>query len=57
MTRKFTAALVALLFVGLLAFDLMASEPLDPYAQPAFFALGSGSAASGAHCAALPTAD
>lgn len=55
MTRRLTAAIVSLLFVGLLAFDLSASEPLDPYAQPPFLALGSGSAASGAHCAALPT--
>ena len=57
MTRKLTASIVALLVVGLLAFDLMASEPLDPYAQPAFVALGPVAAASGAHCASMPTAD
>ena len=57
MTRRLTAAIAVLLVLGLLTFDRMASEPLDPYAQPAFFALGSGSAASGAHCASLPTAD
>ncbi|WP_299818757.1 hypothetical protein [uncultured Jannaschia sp.] len=57
MTRKLTASIVALLVVGLLAFDLAASEPLDPYAQPAFLALGSGAVAAGAHCASLPTAN
>ncbi|WOI57702.1 hypothetical protein [Palleronia sp. LCG004] len=57
MTRKLTATVVAILMTGLLAFDLAASEPLDPYAQPAFIALGSGADAAGAHCASLPTAD
>ncbi|WP_172971393.1 hypothetical protein [Palleronia sp. THAF1] len=55
MTRKLTASIVAVLMVGLLAFDLAASEPPDIYAQPPLLALGSGSVASGAHCAALPT--
>ncbi|SPJ24901.1 hypothetical protein [Palleronia abyssalis] len=55
MTRKLTATIAGLLVVGLLAFDLAASEPLDPYAQPPVVALGSGAAASGAHCASLPT--
>ncbi|WP_375262698.1 hypothetical protein [Palleronia sp.] len=57
MTRKLTAAIALVLVFGLLAFDLVASEPPDPYDQPAFLALGSGAAASGAHCASLPTAD
>ena len=55
MTRKLTATIVALLMVGLLAFDISASEPPDIYDQPPLLALGSGSAASGAHCAALPS--
>ena len=55
MTRKLTAAIVAALMVGLLAFDLAASEPPDIYAQPPLLALGSGAAASGAHCASLPS--
>ncbi len=55
MTRTLTASIVALFVVGLLAIDLSASEPPDIYAQPPLIALGSGSAASGAHCASLPT--
>ncbi|CAM4167226.1 hypothetical protein [Palleronia rufa] len=55
MTRRLTAALVLLLMAGLLSFDLASSRPLDIYDQPSLLALGSGSAADGAHCAALPT--
>jgi hypothetical protein len=53
-TRRLTATL-ALAFIGvLIALDLGWSTPLDPFKAPPVFALGSGQAASGAHCAALP---
>lgn len=39
---------------ALLAFDLATSAPLDPYRAPPLVALGSGQAAGGAHCSALP---
>ncbi len=39
---------------ALLAFDHSHSAPLDPFRAPAILALGSGEAASGAHCAAAP---
>lgn len=55
MTRRVTAAIVAAFVVGLLSFDLAASTPPDIYAQPPAIALGSNAAASGAHCASLPT--
>lgn len=55
MTRRTTGAIAALLVAGLLAFDMAASDAPDIYAQPALIALGSGSSAGGAHCAALPT--
>ena len=55
MTRKLTATIALVLLFGLIAFDQLQSEPLDPYAQPALIALGSGAAAGGAFCAALPT--
>ncbi|MEF2548465.1 hypothetical protein VQ045_14995 [Aurantimonas sp. E1-2-R+4] len=53
MTMAVTAALVA----ALIAFDLAASASPNPFQAPPLLALGSGQAASGAHCAALPTAD
>ncbi|EEX16066.1 conserved hypothetical protein [Citreicella sp. SE45] len=53
MTRTFTASLAMLFIVGLLGFDLATSE-LNPYQAPAAFALGSGTAASGGFCGALP---
>jgi hypothetical protein len=39
------------LFVGL---DFANSEPLNPYNAPPLMSLGSGLAATGAHCAAPP---
>ncbi|MCU0817259.1 MAG: hypothetical protein MUF74_12605 [Cypionkella sp.] len=53
-TRRITAALVVLFLLGLLALDQAQSRPLNPYAAPPLLALGSGQAAGGAHCAALP---
>jgi len=44
----------AVLILGLIAFDLAFSAPPDPFRPPPLLALGSGQAASGAHCAALP---
>lgn len=53
MTRKLTLGLALMLLAGLALFDL-ATATLNPYAAPAAFALGSGQAATGAHCAAMP---
>ena len=50
-------AVVLLIFVlgGFgLWFDIAASRPLNPFAAPPLFALGSGQSAGGAHCAAAP---
>lgn len=57
MTRRVTMAVTAVLVTGLLALDLAASAPLNPFQAPPLLALGSGQAAGGAHCAALPSAD
>lgn len=56
-TRKFTACLTLVVLAGLIWLDLANSAPLDPFNPPAVFALGSGQAGSGAHCAALPSAN
>ncbi len=53
MTRAFTATLVLLGLAVLILFDLRTVPP-NPYQAPAAFALGSGAAASGGFCAALP---
>ncbi len=53
-TRRLTAALALGAVVALVAADLLASEPPNPYQAPPLIALGSGLAAGGAHCAALP---
>jgi hypothetical protein len=53
MTRRFTASLAIAFVLGLTAFDAATSE-LNPFAAPPVFALGSGQASAGAHCAALP---
>ncbi|MBL3570414.1 MULTISPECIES: hypothetical protein [Rhodovulum] len=54
MTRRPVVLILLTAAAGFLAFDLARSAPLDPYLAPALFALGSGQAAGGAHCAALP---
>lgn len=56
LTRSFTASLTLITLAGLLWMDLANSKPLNPFRAPAVFALGSGQAGSGAHCAALPGA-
>ncbi|MFN3822748.1 MAG: hypothetical protein ACK4GW_15210 [Pseudorhodobacter sp.] len=52
MTRAMISAAVILGAVAIVAADLGASEPLNPFRAPPLLALGSGQAASGAHCAA-----
>jgi hypothetical protein len=54
MTRRVTMLAVAVMVAALIAFDLGASAPPNPFKAPPLFALGSGQASGGAHCAALP---
>lgn len=54
MTRLHVVILLGLGMAGVLALDRVQSDPLNPYAAPPMLALGSGLAASGAHCAANP---
>jgi hypothetical protein len=54
MTRRVTMLAVAALVAALITFDLAASEPPNPFRAPPLLALGSGLAAGGAHCSALP---
>ncbi len=54
-SRRPVAVAVALLLLGVLALDTGVSAPLNPFAAPPPVALGSGQAASGAHCAAPAT--
>ena len=56
MTRRATMLAVALMVGGLIALDLAASAPPNPFKAPPMLALGSGQVSSGAHCAALPPA-
>ena len=51
-TRKFGVGILFAVLAGFLAFDLQACAPLNPFQAPPIFALGSGQASSGAHCAA-----
>ncbi|MCE5975145.1 hypothetical protein LZA78_16850 [Sinirhodobacter sp. WL0062] len=53
MTRRFTATLMAVGVVALLALDLSRTPP-NPYQAPPAFAFGSGLAAEGGFCGALP---
>lgn len=54
MSRKHGVIALFVIIGSLLAFDLSHSAPLDPFRAPAILTLGSGQAASGAHCAAAP---
>lgn len=54
MIRAHVTLAVLLLVGGVVAFDVVAADPLNPYAAPPMLALGSGMAAAGAHCAAPP---
>ena len=42
------------LVAALILFDQAQSAPLDRFGAPPLIAFGSGQAAGGAHCAALP---
>lgn len=53
LTRRLTAPLAILLLLALIALDV-ARTPPNPFAAPAVFALGSGAAAVGGFCGALP---
>lgn len=57
MTRAHVAGAVMAGLGAFLALDLSASRPLNPYTSPMAVALGSGQAATGAHCAAPPPPD
>jgi hypothetical protein len=54
LSRKHGVIALFVMIGALLAFDLGHSAPLDPFRAPPILALGSGHAASGAHCAAAP---
>jgi hypothetical protein len=54
MTRRTTMLIVAAMVGGLVLFDLSVSATPNPFHAPPLLALGSGLAAGGAHCAALP---
>lgn len=53
LTRRLTAPLALLLVAALIIFDALHSPP-NPFAAPSLFALGSGEAAVGGFCGALP---
>ena len=53
--NRFIVVLLVFLLGGLaLSLDIAASKPLNPFKAPPLLALGSGQAAGGAHCAAVP---
>ena len=54
LTRRWTATATLALIAAIVLVDLATSAPLDPFRAPPAIALGSGQAAGGAHCAALP---
>lgn len=55
MATRGSVAVAALLFVAaVLAVDLAVSAPPNPYVQPPVMAFGSGEAASGSLCSAVP---
>jgi hypothetical protein len=56
MTRRASGLAMAAMVLGLIAFDLAASDRPNPFKAPPLLALGSGQAAGGAHCAAPPPA-
>ena len=54
MTRAPVAFVVVALILAVVVWDLRDSTVLNPFQAPPVLALGSGQAASGAHCAAPP---
>jgi hypothetical protein len=53
MSRRIIALAALALAIGVAALDMTASPP-NPYAAPSLIAYGSGQAASGGFCGALP---
>lgn len=53
MTRRAISFVAILAVAVLVGFDVLATPP-NPYAAPSAIALGSGEAASGGFCGALP---
>jgi hypothetical protein len=57
MIMRWTVAALVIAALGAgIGLDLAASEPLNPFRAPPLLALGSGQAAGGAHCSAVPGA-
>ncbi|WP_300550865.1 hypothetical protein [Roseovarius sp.] len=54
MTRGHIVFITLLGVAGFIGLDFANSAPLNPYAAPPLMSLGSGLAATGAHCAAPP---
>ncbi|WP_417727627.1 hypothetical protein [Roseovarius sp.] len=54
MIRAQVTIAVLIVMAGFIAFDAVAADPLNPYGAVPMLALGSGMAATGAHCAAPP---
>ncbi|SHK80069.1 hypothetical protein SAMN05444414_101273 [Roseovarius marisflavi] len=54
MTRGHVVFLTLIGVAVFLGLDFANSEPLNPYTAPPLMSLGSGLAATGAHCAAPP---
>lgn len=54
MTRAHVMVVVGFVLLGFLALDVVVSDAPNPYTAPPMIALGSGLAATGAHCAAPP---
>lgn len=54
MSRRIVAGLVLSALAAGIGLDLAWSEPPNPWRAPPVLALGSGQAASGGFCAALP---
>jgi len=52
--RPWIGTLGLVLLLTLISADLLTAEPIDPYTVPYPVALGSGQAASGAHCTIIP---
>ncbi len=54
-SRGIVAGLTLAGALAIVLADLAVSAPLNPFKAPPLFALGSGQAATGAHCAAPPS--
>lgn len=57
MTRRAIALTALVLIAALVGWDLSSSAPLNRFDAPPMIALGSGTAAGGAHCASLPATE